>query len=222
MQESRIRMAVNDLFKKKEASRTVELDTPWSGQPDIPWNEYPRPQFRRDSFVCLNGKWRFAINGADAGEILVPYPPESKLSGAPTPQPGDQLTYEREFSLPDGFQKDRVLLHFGAVDQECTVYLNDIELGSHVGGYLPFSFDVTDQLREVNTLRVIAFDPLDTDLPYGKQKVDRGGMWYTPVSGIWQTVWMESVPEKHIGGIGLDADLESIVVTVDGEGPFTV
>ena len=222
MQESRIRMAVNDLFKKKEASRTVELDTPWSGQPDIPWNEYPRPQFRRDSFFCLNGPWRFAINGTEAGDILVPYPPESKLSGAPTPQPGDQLTYEREFSLPDGFRKDRVLLHFGAVDQECTVYLNDIELGSHVGGYLPFSFDVTDQLREVNTLRVIAFDPLDTDLPYGKQKVDRGGMWYTPVSGIWQTVWMESVPENHIRGIRLDADLESIVVTVDGEGPFTV
>ena len=169
MQESRIRMAVNDLFKKKEASRTVELDTPWTTQPDIPWNEYPRPQFRRDSFFCLNGPWRFAVNGTEAGEILVPYPPESKLSGAPTPQPGDQLTYEREFSLPDGFRKDRVLLHFGAVDQECTVYLNDIELGSHVGGYLPFSFDVTDQLREVNTLRVIAFDPLDTDLPYGKQ-----------------------------------------------------
>ena len=222
MQESRIRMAVNDLFKKKEASRTVELDTPWTAQPDIPWNEYPRPQFRRDSFFCLNGPWRFAVNGTEAGEILVPYPPESKLSGAPTPQPGDQLTYEREFSLPDGFRKDRVLLHFGAVDQECTVYLNDIELGSHVGGYLPFSFDVTDQLQEVNTLRVIAFDPLDTDLPYGKQKVDRGGMWYTPVSGIWQTVWMESVPEKHIRGIKLDADLESIVVTVDGEGPFTV
>ena len=94
MQESRIRMAVNDLFKKKEASRTVELDTPWSGQPDIPWNEYPRPQFRRDSFFCLNGLWRFAVNGTEAGDILVPYPPESKLSGAPTPQPGDQLTYE--------------------------------------------------------------------------------------------------------------------------------
>ena len=83
MQESRIRMAVNDLFKKKEASRTVELDTPWTAQPDIPWNEYPRPQFRRDSFFCLNGPWRFAVNGTEAGEILVPYPPESKLSGAP-------------------------------------------------------------------------------------------------------------------------------------------
>ena len=185
MKESRIRMAVNDLFKKKEPARTAELTTPWFDQPQIPWDEYPRPQFRRDSFFCLNGHWRFAINGADAGEILVPYPPESRLSGGFELQPGDQMTYEREFMLPAGFRKNRVLLHFGAVDQECTVYLNDVELGSHVGGYLPFSFDVTDLLQEENTLRLLAFDPLDHDLPYGKQRKDRGGMWYTPVSGIW-------------------------------------
>ena len=222
MKESKLRMAVQDLFKKKETARIRALDTPWSDQPDIPWNEYPRPQLRRDSFFCLNGPWRFAINGEEKGDILVPYPPESKLSGADAPEPGDQLTYEREFTLPDGFLRDRVLLHFGAVDQECTVYLNDIELGSHVGGYLPFSFDVTEQLRETNTLRVIVFDPLDTDLPYGKQKKDRGGMWYTPVSGIWQTVWMESVPEQYIRGIKIEPALDSVVLTVDGEGPFTV
>ena len=222
MKESRLRMAVNDLLKKKEPPRTTVLDTPWSDQPDIPWNEYPRPQLRRDSFFCLNGRWRFAVNGGDKGDILVPYPPESKLSGAAAPEIGDQLPYEREFSLPEGFRKDRVILHFGAVDQECTVYLNDIELGSHVGGYLPFSFDVTEQLRERNTLRVIVFDPLDTDLPYGKQRKDRGGMWYTPVSGIWQTVWMESVPENYIRGVKLEPALDSVVITVDGSGPFTV
>ena len=222
MKESRLRMAVNDLLKKKDPPRTTVLDTPWSDQPDIPWNEYPRPQLRRDSFFCLNGRWRFAVNGEDRGEILVPYPPESKLSGAAVPEIGDQLTYEREFILPEGFRKDRVILHFGAVDQECTVYLNDIELGSHVGGYLPFSFDVTEQLRERNTLRVIVFDPLDTDLPYGKQRKDRGGMWYTPVSGIWQTVWMESVPENYIRGVKLEPALDSVVITVDGSGPFTV
>ena len=222
MKESRLRMAVNDLLKKKEQPRTTVLDTPWSDQPDIPWNEYPRPQLRRDSFFCLNGRWRFAVNGEDRGEILVPYPPESKLSGAAVPEIGDQLTYEREFILPEGFRKDRVILHFGAVDQECTVYINDIELGSHVGGYLPFSFDVTEQLRERNTLRVIVFDPLDTDLPYGKQRKDRGGMWYTPVSGIWQTVWMESVPENYIRGVKLEPALDSVVITVDGSGPFTV
>ena len=222
MKESKLRMAVHDLFQKKETARVQALDTPWSDQPEIPWNEYPRPQLRRDSFFCLNGPWRFAVNGEEKGDILVPYPPESKLSGACAPEPGDQLTYEREFTLPEGFRRERVLLHFGAVDQECTVYLNDIELGSHVGGYLPFSFDVTEQLRETNTLRVIVFDPLDTDLPYGKQKKDRGGMWYTPVSGIWQTVWMESVPEQYIRGIRLEPTLDSVVITVDGEGPFTV
>ena len=184
MKQSRIHMAAGDLFKKKQTARIQNLDTPWSDQPDIPWNEYPRPQLRRDSFLCLNGRWRYAINGEELGDILVPYPPEAPLSSARAPMPGDQMTYEREFTLPEGFCKDRVLLHFGAVDQECTVYLNDMELGSHVGGYLPFSFDVTEKLREVNTLRVIAFDPLDTDLPYGKQKYGRGGMWYTPVSGI--------------------------------------
>ena len=222
MKESRIRMAVNDLLKKKEPARTAELTTPWFDQPQIPWEEYPCPQLRRDSFFCLNGKWRFAINGEEQGDILVPYPPESKLSGATAPKPGDQMTYEREFRLPEGFRKERVLLHFGAVDQECTVYLNDVELGSHVGGYLPFSFDVTNLLQEENTLRLLAFDPLDHDLPYGKQKVDRGGMWYTPVSGIWQTVWMESVAEKYIRGVKLEPSLDSVIITVDGDGPFTV
>ena len=222
MKESRLRMAVNDLFKKKEASRTMELDTPWTAQPELPWAEYPRPQFKRESFFCLNGPWRFAINGEEVGDILVPYPPESRLSGAPSVVPGDQMTYEREFSLPEGFVRARVLLHFGAVDQQCTVYLNDVELGSHEGGYLPFSFDVTDHLKPVNTLRVIAFDPLDTDLPYGKQRFDRGGMWYTPVSGIWQTVWMESVPEKAIRSIRMDPSLDGVILTIEGDGPFTV
>ena len=222
MKQTKLRMAVNDLFKKKETARIAALDTPWTAQSGIPWEEYPRPQLKRDSFFCLNGPWRFAINGTEVGEILVPYPPESRLAGVPTPERGDQLTYEREFTLPEGFRRDRVLLHFGAVDQECTVYLNDIELGSHVGGYLPFSFDVTAQLQETNTLRVIAFDPLDTDLPYGKQREDRGGMWYTPVSGIWQTVWMESVPEKYIRGVKLQPSMDSVIITVDGDGPFTV
>ena len=222
MKQTKLRMAVNDLFKKKETARIAALDTPWTAQSGIPWEEYPRPQLKRDSFFCLNGPWRFAINGTEVGEILVPYPPESKLAGVPAPERGDQLTYEREFTLPEGFRKDRVLLHFGAVDQECTVYLNDVELGSHVGGYLPFSFDVTEQLQEANTLRVIAFDPLDTDLPYGKQREDRGGMWYTPVSGIWQTVWMESVPQKYIRGVKLQPSMDSVIITIDGDGSFTV
>ena len=222
MKESRIRMAMNDLVKKKAPPRLHALDTPWTAQPQIPWDEYPRPQFRRESFLCLNGAWRFSVNGEDRGEILVPYPPESPLSGIGAVEVGDTLCYEREFTLPEGFQKDRVILHFGAVDQKCTVYLNDQEVGSHEGGYLPFRFDVTDHLRETNTLRVIAVDPLDHDLPYGKQRTDRGGMWYTPVSGIWQTVWMESVPKRYIHALKLTPETGSVIIKIDGDGPFTV
>ena len=153
-------LALVCLINGKRPPRTVELETPWEAQPEIPWNEYPRPQLVRDSFLCLNGKWELRKNGDSLGEILVPYPPESRLSGIhQTFRKGDVLDYERSFTLPEGFRKDRVILHFGAVDQECTVYLNDIELGSHVGGYLPFSFDVTEQLRERNTLRLLVFDP---------------------------------------------------------------
>ena len=222
MKESRIRMALNDMKKKKTPPRLARLTTPWSEQPQVPWNEYPRPQLKRESFFCLNGKWRLSVNGAPKGEILVPYPPESPLSGVQAPELGDVLCYEREFVLPDGFRKDRVILHFGAVDQKCTVFLNGHELGRHEGGYLPFRFDVTDRLRETNTLRVIAVDPLDRDLPYGKQREDRGGMWYTPVSGIWQTVWMESVPKRYIHSLKITPSLDSVVIQVEGDGPFTV
>ncbi len=222
MKESRIRMAMNDLAKKKQPPRLETLSTPWMAQPEIPWAEYPRPQLKRESFFCLNGKWRFSVNGEEKGEILVPYPPESQLSGVEAPKIGDTLCYEREFALPAGFQKDRVILHFGAVDQKCTVFLNDQELGSHQGGYLPFRFDVTDYLEQTNRLRVIAVDPLDHDLPYGKQRKDRGGMWYTPVSGIWQTVWMESVPKKYIHALRVTPAADSVVIKIDGDGPFTV
>ena len=222
MKQTKLRMALNDLFRKKETARIAALDTPWTAQSGIPWEEYPRPQLKRDSFFCLNGPWRFAINGTEVGEILVPYPPESKLAGVPAPERGDQLTYEREFTLPEGFRRDRVLLHFGAVDQECTVYLNDIELGSHVGGYLPFSFDVTAHLQETNTLRVIAFDPPDTYLHDGNQRGATGVQCYTPVCGISQRVWMESVPQKYIRGVKLQPSMDSVIITVDGDGPFTV
>ncbi len=222
MEESKFRMAMKDLLQKKTPPRLARLHTPWEAQPEIPWEEYPRPQLRRESFFCLNGCWSFQVNGEDRGTILVPYPPEAKLSGAAPVRPGDRLIYEREFSLPEGFRRDRVLLHFGAVDQICTVKLNGQELGSHTGGYLPFSFDVTDHLQETNRLQVCCLDELNHDFPYGKQRSDRGGMWYTPVSGIWQTVWMESVPERAIRSLKISADLDRAVFQVEGDGPFTV
>ena len=204
--------------KSKRPPRTVQLETPWMEQEDIPWNEYPRPQLVRNSFLCLNGKWSLKCNEESWGEILVPYPPESALSGVGKQlKEGDVLTYERTFTLPEGFRKDRVILHFGAVDQECQVFVNGACVGGHVGGYLSFSFDITDQLVEGgNHLRVEVIDDLNHDLPWGKQCRDRGGMWYTPVSGIWQTVWLESVPENHIRGLKITTDMESATIVIKG------
>ena len=206
------------LFGKK-IPRTCNLRTPWMKQPEVPWNEYPRPQMKRESFLCLNGKWDLSCNGESWGRILVPYPPESQLSGVyRVVGPEDVLEYSRSVVLPEGFEKDRVLLHFGAVDQIAKVWFNDCFLGEHIGGYLPFSFDVTGLLQEENRIRVEVIDKLDHDLPYGKQCYDRGGMWYTPVSGIWQTVWMESVPDEYMEKLIIHTDMESATVTVRGGG----
>ena len=204
--------------KSRRPPRTVQLETPWMEQEEIPWNEYPRPQLVRNSFLCLNGRWSLRCNEEDWGDILVPYPPESALSGVGKQlKEGDVLTYERTFTLPEGFRQDRVILHFGAVDQECQVFVNGACVGGHVGGYLPFSFDITEYLAEgENHLRVEVVDDLNHDLPWGKQCRDRGGMWYTPVSGIWQTVWLESVPEEHIRELKIYTDMESATIVIKG------
>jgi len=169
-----------------------------------PWNEYPRPNMKRDSFFSLNGEWDFAFSKDEPEEyfkkILVPFPPESLLSGIQSGHGDDErLYYRRKFTLPKNFIKKRVILHFGAVDQIAEVTLNGIKVGRHEGGYTPFSFDVTDCIFECeNELRVVCEDNLDLKYPYGKQTKKRGGMWYTPVSGIWQTVWLESLPDQAI------------------------
>ena len=187
---------------------------------------YPRPQLRRDSFYSLDGQWQVSVNGAPAVSITVPYPPESSLSGVNAKACGRMtLLYRRSFSLPGGFQRDRVLLHFGAVDQEAEVTLNGHPVGTHRGGYQAFSFDVTPYLEAENHLTVTVTDHLeDTVLPYGKQKVKRGGMWYTPVSGIWQTVWLESVPEIYVRALRIDTTADTAVITAEGvtDGVLTV
>lgn len=168
--------------------------------------EYPRPQLRRESYLNLNGLWEYAITetedspAAFDGEILVPFSPESELSGVNRSMlPTQTLWYRRTVRLPDGFSKGRVLLHFGAVDQVATVYLNSTEACSHVGGFTPFSADITACLQQENTLLVKVRDYSDTlSHSRGKQKSKRGGIWYTAQSGIWQTVWLESVPEQYI------------------------
>ncbi len=270
------------------------------------WNEiYPRPQLVRDRWTGLNGEWRFrtvtAGSRARATEewetINVPFCPESRLSGiCRRIAPGETMIYERDFRVPEGSDDRRIILHFGAVDQTAAVFVDGEKAGSHEGGYLPFSIDITDYLldsntgsetsehdtevkesepsgrQEVNTadeetdrsadgqadaapegqtdepadnmpeldwtgrvydtgkvhvLRVEAADNLDHKYPWGKQKRDNGGMWYTPVSGIWQSVWMEAVPDEHIESLKIDcgADwveiraygIEDGIVTVLGE-----
>ena len=173
--------------------------------PETPWNVYPRPQMRRDSFLCLNGEWKLFIGGEEH-KITVPFPPESLLSGLHTRIPKRaEIVYKKKFYLPDGFIKGRVLLHFGAVDQIARVKFNGKCIGKHVGGYAPFCFDITELLRRKNTLEVFVRDELHTGiLPYGKQCEKRGGMWYTPVTGIWQTVWVESVPEEYVRSLRIE------------------
>ncbi len=170
-------------------------------------SEYPRPQFRRGSYLNLNGVWSYAIVKEQEcpesfdGEILVPFSPESPLSGVGCQLlPNEYLFYRRSFTLPEGFNRGRVLMHFGAVDQEARVSVNGVEVGAHVGGFLPFSFDITDAVKDgENTVLVRVRDVSDT-MYYarGKQKLQRGGIFYTAQSGIWQTVWLESVPQDYI------------------------
>ena len=193
--------------KKRPALRP--MFTPWGEKldRDHPLQEYPRPQLVRESYVNLNGRWEYAIRkdgkAPDSydGEIIVPFSPESLLSGVGRiVMPGDQLWYRRTFTLESGFKRDRVLLHFGAVDQECEVFVNGETVGSHKGGYLPFVCDITESLADgENTLVVSVTDGTSASHhAYGKQNFNPGGIWYTPQSGIWQTVWMESVSENFV------------------------
>ncbi len=202
-----------------------------SGQ--TPWQSYPRPSMRREGWLNLNGKWDFSAEGY-RGEIMVPFCPESILSGVGKHFPeGSELCYSRSFSLPENFNRGRVLLHIGAADQHAAVELNGRMLCTHTGGYEAFSVDITDALEGENRLVIRCRDDLtDQSQPYGKQVTPekRGGMWYTPVSGIWQSVWLESVPEQYIEkltvenrGYGVSVSIHPAMdgkITVAGLGEF--
>lgn len=208
------------------------LPTRWTAtlDRDAPLPEYPRPQLARDSYLNLNGVWEYAVTAQGPGpvgslggtvpevfdgEIVVPFSPESPLSGVGRQlQPDEALWYRRDLSLPDGFVPGggRVLLHFGAVDQSCRVLVDGVEVGRHTGGYLPFACDVTDALGgapgEAHELLVEVTDVSDTSFhARGKQNLARGGIWYTAQSGIWQTVWVEAVPALHVARLTLVPDL---------------
>ncbi len=211
------------IFFKNKSPRTVSLTTPFEKEVgDTPFNEHPRPQKKREDFLSLNGKWKFSVRDEKGnrpmGEIVVPFPPQSKASGIGANfKKTDILVYERKFTMPTTFKKEHVMLHFDAVDQIATVYLNGKVLGKHIGGYIPFSFDITELLVSgENSLLVEVSDDGDTELPYGKQREKRGGMWYTPISGIWQSVWLEGMPKNHIDELKITPSLQSVMIETTG------
>ena len=195
-----------------------------------PWTVYPRPQMRRDSYLNLNGEWSFAVKDPEFHDltIRVPFCPESALSGVGEHfSEGLPLWYCRKVALPEGFNRGHVLLHIGAADQKADVYVNGKHLCRHEGGYDAFTIDVTDALQPENEISIRCMDDLwDQTFPYGKQVLPekRGGMWYTPVSGIWQTVWLESVPETYIEKLNIENRGYSVTIsTVPAlEGKVTV
>ena len=205
---------------------TEAMLTPWGEALDRehPLPEYPRPQLRRNSYLNLNGIWEYAITktaekpAAMQGEIVVPFSPETPLSGVGhILQPDEYLWYRRSVTLPEGFFRGgRLLLHFGAVDQRCTVWVNGRKAGSHTGGYLPFALDVTELIEgDAFTLELRVTDPTDTgSLSRGKQRLKNTGIWYTPQSGIWQTVWMECVPENYLRSLRITPKPEENAVHI--------
>ena len=176
-------------------------------------NFYPRQLLRRDSFFSLDGLW--TLNGTS---IMVPYCPESPMSGY-SGEITEELEYRKTFSLPDNFvkQNDKVVLHFQAVDQVCEVYLNEQYLGKNEGGYLPFAIDITEYLLAENDLVVKVRDNLSDFYPYGKQTDKPHGMWYTKVSGIWQSVWIEAYDRQGIDDLVIKATDHSVTMHIESQ-----
>ena len=209
--------------KSKKPTLKKDLKTPFEENSSTNWaDEYPRPQLKRDSYMSLCGKWELSVVKGDEikplGDITVPYPPESRISGIERDLgKGEKYLYKKKFTLPAEMLGKKVILHFGAVDQIAIVSVNGRFVDAHEGGYLPFEIDLTSYLREgENTLTVEVIDELDHDYGWGKQRRTRGGMWYTPTSGIWQAVWLEAVPENHIKNLKITPSLTSVTIEVDG------
>ena len=214
-----------------------KIKTPWTEKinPDKPLAEYPRPQMVRDNWKNLNGLWDYAIvpKGSSIpqkfdGKILVPFAVESSLSGVQKRVGKDQeLWYHQSFTVPPNWKNQRVLLHFGAVDWETDVWINDVKVGSHRGGYTPFSFDLTPFLTRGGNqkLEVRVWDPSDKSFqPRGKQVEDPKGIWYTPVTGIWQTVWLEPVAPAHLSQLktvpNIDGGNVSVLASAQGTAAY--
>lgn len=211
-----------------------KITTPWAElvNPQAPLPEYPRPQFVRKNWKNLNGLWQYAIANGKLGtapshydgQILVPYPVESALSGVGKMVGKDKtLWYQKEITIDRSLRGKRLILHFGAVDWLAEVYINGKKAGSHEGGFDPFSFDITSLLKKGDKQEIVVavWDPTDDGpQPNGKQVNRPHGIWYTPVTGIWQTVWLEAVPESYIVSTKhtVDTDNQSLVIETDTYG----
>ena len=209
------------LFKQIKPRR-IHLDSKYEVNKDTPLPEYPRPQLVRDSYLNLNGYWDFEISKTPtipqnySHKILVPFPMESKLSGVfKNLKKGEYIIYRKSITFEEGFIKDKVLLHFGAIDQFATIYFNGEKLiDNKYIGYFPITLDITKHLKDDNELIVICKDDNDRNYPYGKQTKESKGMWYTKVSGIWQTVWCESVSNDYIKSVRIEVDYDNKLVDV--------
>ena len=221
-----IATAQTDKYKPVEG----KIMTEWATQvtPENVHQEYPRPQMTRENWVNLNGLWDYAIKPKGQaiptsfdGEILVPFAVESALSGVgKTVGKDNELWYNTTFATPKKSSKDKVLLHFGASDWETEVFVNGKSVGKHQGGYDPFEFDITDHLKsgKSQALQVRVWDPSDEGpQPRGKQINNPHGIWYTPVTGIWQTVWLETVPAAYISKLRNASDIQSKQLLVTPE-----
>lgn len=191
-----------------------------------PLAEYPRPQFVRNSYINLNGMWKCEFTESRdlplsfSKDIVVPFSPEAPLSGVGRVlKPSEYLHYEKMFDIPPDFNKGRVFIHFGAVDQIADVFVNGAYVGSHTGGYTPFSFEITKYINEgQNRLNVTVKDYSDAgEYSRGKQKFHRGQIWYSPQSGIWQTVWLESTPAEYLHSVKITPDYDNEQVRFDFE-----
>ena len=209
------------------SSPEFRLPTQWTFDvsPDDPLPAYPRPSMKRKEWKSLNGRWHFTKTGKDdprparyEREIIVPFPVESALSGiGDSIKPTAKIWYKRTFFIPEEWSGKLVLLNIGASDWETTVFINGIEIGKHRGGYTPFSFDISPYLSERGVQEVVlsVWDPTDGyHQPRGKQKLDAQGIWYTPVSGIWQTVWIEPVELSSIESMKITPELDNRSVKI--------
>ncbi|MCJ7648662.1 MAG: beta-galactosidase, partial [Candidatus Lokiarchaeota archaeon] len=204
-----------------------QLLTRWVNDinPNRPLPEYPRPQLERDEWLNLNGLWDYKISPKDVkevesydGKILVPYPIESALSGVGKKlKPNQKLWYHRKFIIPENWKEKKILLHFGAVDWESNVWINGNRIGDHKGGYTPFEFDVSNSLNDrENEISISIWDPTNKGKQeYGKQSLKPKIIFYTAVSGIWQTIWLEPVPKTYLKNYFLTPDIDNDSIAIE-------